>query len=126
MSFLLPIELAATEVRPGIGRTPEGARANGTLFLSLFTLTKMLALAREGVFRDVQHLSEALDECYFAGRTDRLRPPDNSEACWLRRPTVGRRKYAVPSDWSANKKLSLRKIPDSGHLVSFRRNGDPQ
>ncbi len=35
---------------------------------------------REAGFRDVQHVSAAaLAERYFAGRTDGLRPPNNSE-----------------------------------------------
>jgi methyltransferase (TIGR00027 family) len=80
MSFLLPIELADPEVRPGIERAAEGARASGTPFLSFFTPTEMLALAREAGFRDVQHVSaEALAERYFAARSDGLRPPNNSE-----------------------------------------------
>jgi methyltransferase (TIGR00027 family) len=80
MSFLVPIELADPEVRPGIARAAEGARANGTPFISFFTPTEMLALAREAGFRDVQHVSAvALAQRYFAGRTDGLRPPNNSE-----------------------------------------------
>jgi methyltransferase (TIGR00027 family) len=80
MSFLLPIELADPEVRPGIERAAEGARANGTPFLSFFTPAKMLTLACEAGFRDVRHVSAAaLAERYFAGRTDGLRPPNNSE-----------------------------------------------
>ena len=80
MSFLLPVELADPEVRPAIERAIEGARANGTPFLSLFTPAEMLELARKAGFRDVQHVSAAaLAERYFAGRTDGLRPPNNSE-----------------------------------------------
>jgi methyltransferase (TIGR00027 family) len=80
MSFLLPIELADPEVRPGIERAVEGARASGTPFISFFTPAQMLALAREAGFRDVQHVSAAaLADRYFAGRTDGLRPPNNSE-----------------------------------------------
>jgi len=80
MSFLLPIELADPEVRPGIERAAEGARANGTPFLSFFTPAEMLALAREAGFRDVRHVpAAALAERYFVGRTDGLRPPGNSE-----------------------------------------------
>jgi methyltransferase (TIGR00027 family) len=80
MSFLLPIELADPEVRPGMERAAEGARANGTPFLSFFMPTELLALAREAGFRDVQHVSAAaLAQRYFAGRTDGLRPPRNSE-----------------------------------------------
>jgi methyltransferase (TIGR00027 family) len=80
MSFMLPIALADPEVRPGIERAAEGARANGTPFISFFTPTEMLALAREAGFRDVQHVSAvALAQHYFAGRTDGLRPPSNPE-----------------------------------------------
>lgn len=40
----------------------------------------MLNLAREAGFRRVRHVSAAnLTERYFAGRTDGLRPPNNSE-----------------------------------------------
>jgi methyltransferase (TIGR00027 family) len=80
MSFMLPIEMADPEVRPGIERAAEGARASGTPFISFFTPPEMLALAREAGFRDAQHVSAAdLAQRYFAGRTDGLRPPNNSE-----------------------------------------------
>jgi methyltransferase (TIGR00027 family) len=80
MSFMLPIELADPEVRPGIERAAAGARASGTPFISFFTPAEMLALAREAGFRDVRHVSAAtLAERYFAGRTDGLRPPNNAE-----------------------------------------------
>jgi methyltransferase (TIGR00027 family) len=80
MSFMLPIEMADPEVRPGIERAAAGARASGTPFISFFTPPEMLALAREAGFEKVQHVSAAeLAERYFAGRTDGLRPPDNSE-----------------------------------------------
>jgi methyltransferase (TIGR00027 family) len=80
MSFLLPIELTDPELRPAMERAAEGARASGTPFISFFTPAQMLALAREAGFREVRHVSAAaLAERYFAGRTDGLRPPDNSE-----------------------------------------------
>ena len=79
-SFMLPIEMADPEVRPGIERAAAGARANGTPFVSFFTPEEMLALARDCGFREVQHVSaETLAERYFAGRTDGLRPPRNAE-----------------------------------------------
>jgi methyltransferase (TIGR00027 family) len=37
MSFLVPIEMAAAEVRPGLQMAERGARASGTPFLSFFT-----------------------------------------------------------------------------------------
>jgi methyltransferase (TIGR00027 family) len=80
MSFMLPIELADPEVRPGIERAAAGARANGTPFISFFTPTEMLSLGRNAGFREVRHVSAAtLARRYFAGRTDGLRPPNNSE-----------------------------------------------
>jgi methyltransferase (TIGR00027 family) len=80
MSFMLPIECADPEVRPGIERAAAGARANGTPFLSFFTPTEMMTLARDAGFGAVQHVSAAmLAQRYFAGRTDGLRIPNNSE-----------------------------------------------
>jgi O-methyltransferase involved in polyketide biosynthesis len=80
ITFLLPLELADPEVRPGLQRAMEGARASGTPFVSFFTPTEMLALAREAGFREVQHVpAAALAQRYFAGRSDGLRPPNNSE-----------------------------------------------
>ena len=80
MSFMLPIELTDPEVRPGIERAAAGARASGTPFISFFTPTEMLALARDAGFRKVEHVSAAmLAQRYFANRTDGLRPPNNSE-----------------------------------------------
>ena len=67
-------------MRPGIERAVAGARANGTPFISFFTPAEMLTMARDAGFKEVQHVSAAmLAERYFAGRTDGLRPPNNSE-----------------------------------------------
>jgi methyltransferase (TIGR00027 family) len=80
MSFMLPIELTDPEVRLGIERALRGARESGTPFISFFTPAEMLALAREAGFRKVRHVSAAnLTQRYFAGRTDGIRPPGNSE-----------------------------------------------
>ena len=80
MTFLLPLEFADPEVRPGLQLAEKGARASGTPFISFFTPPEMLALAREAGFREVQHVSAAtLAQRYFAGRTDGFRPPNNSE-----------------------------------------------
>lgn len=80
MTFLLPLDLADPEVRPGLERAEKGARASGTPFLSYFTPAEMLALARESGFKEVRHVSAAaLAGRYFAGRPDGLRPPNNSE-----------------------------------------------
>jgi methyltransferase (TIGR00027 family) len=80
MTFLLPLEFADPEARPGLEMAAKGARASGTPFISFFTPPEMLALAREAGFREARHVSAAdLAERYFAGRTDGLRPPNNSE-----------------------------------------------
>jgi methyltransferase (TIGR00027 family) len=80
LSFLLPVEMAAPDVRPGMERAVEGARANGTPFISFFMPTEMLTQAREAGFRIVRHVASAdLAQRYFAGRADGLRPPANSE-----------------------------------------------
>ena len=79
-TFILPLELADPEVRPGLELAANGARASGTPFISFFTPTEMLALARDAGFVEARHVSAAaLAERYFAGRTDGLRPPNNAE-----------------------------------------------
>jgi methyltransferase (TIGR00027 family) len=80
MTFMLPIELVDPDVRPGVQRAAEGARANGTPFISFFTPEEMLAMAREAGFRGAKHVSGGdLGARYFAGRSDGLRPPSNAE-----------------------------------------------
>jgi methyltransferase (TIGR00027 family) len=80
MSFMLPIEMADPEVRPGIERAAAGARANGTPFISFFMPADILAMARDAGFKQVEHVSaDALAQRYFSGRADGLRPPRNSE-----------------------------------------------
>lgn len=80
MSFMLPFEMADADVRPGLEMAAKGAKASGTPFVSYFRPEEMLALAREAGFKTVQHVSAAaLGDRYFAGRSDGLRPPNNSE-----------------------------------------------
>ncbi|CAJ0786062.1 hypothetical protein LMG7141_01734 [Ralstonia condita] len=80
MTFLLPLEMAAAEVRPGLEMAEKGARASGTPFLSFFTPPEMLALARENGFGDARHISATeLTQRYFSDRADGLRPPSNAE-----------------------------------------------
>jgi methyltransferase (TIGR00027 family) len=80
MTFLVPLEIADPEARPGLELAAKGARASGTPFISFFTPTEMLALAREAGFREARHVSAAmLAQRYFAGRADGLRPPNNAE-----------------------------------------------
>lgn len=80
MSFLLPIECAEAEVRPGIEAAARAAAASGTPFITYFMPDELLDLARASGFRHVQHVSaRELAERYFAGRTDGLRPPYDAE-----------------------------------------------
>ncbi|MCA9677537.1 MAG: class I SAM-dependent methyltransferase [Kofleriaceae bacterium] len=74
MSFLLPPELAAAELRPGLERSAQGARAAGTPFVSFFAPDDILAMARDAGFRDPRHVSgDDLAARYFAGRADGMR-----------------------------------------------------
>ena len=80
MTFILPLEFAEPEERPGLEAAEKGARASGTPFISFFTSPEMLTLAREAGFREVQHVSGVtLTERYFAGRVDGLRPGSSEE-----------------------------------------------
>jgi len=47
MTFLMPLECADPEVRPGLGLAAKGAQASGTPFVSFFTPPEIQALARE-------------------------------------------------------------------------------
>jgi O-methyltransferase involved in polyketide biosynthesis len=80
MTFLLPIELADPDVRPGLEMAEKGARASGTPFISFFTPAQIKALPHDAGFKDARHVSaEDLTQRYFANRTDGLRPPNNAE-----------------------------------------------
>jgi methyltransferase (TIGR00027 family) len=80
MTFLMPLELADPEVRPGLEMAAKGARASGTPFISFFTPEEMLGIAHDAGFKEAQHVSTAmLAQRYFAGRPDGLRPPNNAE-----------------------------------------------
>ncbi|EPG75479.1 methyltransferase, TIGR00027 family [Leptospira fainei serovar Hurstbridge str. BUT 6] len=80
MTFLLPFELADPDVRPGFEAAAKGAQASGTPFISFFTPTEILSLAKESGFKEVTHVSGSqLAQRYFANRTDGLRPPSNAE-----------------------------------------------
>jgi len=80
MSFMLPIERLEPEVRVGVQRAVEGARASGTPFVSFFEPDEMLAMACDAGFKEARHVSaDMLAQRYFAGRIDGLRPPSHSE-----------------------------------------------
>lgn len=80
MSFMLPFERLAPEIRPGVERAAAGARASGTPFISFYQPDDLLELARAAGFKTVRHVPAAeLAERYFAQRRDGLRPPDAAE-----------------------------------------------
>jgi methyltransferase (TIGR00027 family) len=80
MTFILPIELAEPKQRSSIDVSAKGARASGTPFMSFFTPSEIVAMARVAGFTEVRHVSaDDLAQRYFAGRTDGLRPPSNGE-----------------------------------------------
>jgi methyltransferase (TIGR00027 family) len=80
MTYLLPLEMTSSEERPGRMMAEKGAGASGTPFVSFFTPSEMLALAREAGFKEARTVSAAdLSERYFAGRKDGLHLPRSEE-----------------------------------------------
>ncbi len=81
MTFMLPLDLVEAGERAQVQGVQNSARASGTPFLSFFSPSEMLALAREAGFRQVRHVSSGdLAERYFAGRADGLEPPSSGES----------------------------------------------
>jgi methyltransferase (TIGR00027 family) len=71
MSFLLPMELADPDERPGREMAERGARASGTPFISFFAPDEIVAMAREAGFATARCVpASELADRYFAGRTD--------------------------------------------------------
>jgi len=80
MTYILPMELADPEERPGREIAERGARASGTPFVSFFTGPEMESLARSAGFKDARHVTAAdLARRYFSGRSDGLRPSKSEE-----------------------------------------------
>lgn len=79
-TFLRPIEDVEPEEQPQLRVAMKGARAAGTPFLTFYRPPQLLALAREAGFREVRHVSAAeIEQRYFTGRTDGLRPSRGEE-----------------------------------------------
>jgi methyltransferase (TIGR00027 family) len=80
MTYLLPLELAGPDERPGFEAAIRGAQASGTPFISFFTSQEIVALARESGLKQVRHVTAAnLTDHYFSARTDGLRPGNSEE-----------------------------------------------
>ncbi len=80
-TFLLPLDLIDdAQGRATLQTSQAGARASGTPFVSFFSPTDILALARDAGFRHAEHISGAtITDRYFAGRSDGLRPARGEE-----------------------------------------------
>ena len=84
MTFLLPLDMADPDVRPGLEMAAKGAQASGTPFISYYRPQEIIDLAHKAGFDKVQHISaDTLTERYFADRKDGLRPPRNAEELLL-------------------------------------------
>jgi methyltransferase (TIGR00027 family) len=80
VTFLLPAELVDAADRPGLEASTRGARASGTPFVSFYTPTGMVALARQAGFADVRHVAgRELAERFFSARVDGARPSSGED-----------------------------------------------
>ena len=80
MTFLLPAELLDDADRSGLQAGKNGAQASGTPFISFYTPSEMLELARAAGLRRAEHVpGTSLAERYFADRTDGLRPSSGED-----------------------------------------------
>jgi methyltransferase (TIGR00027 family) len=80
MTFLVPMELLEESDRRGLQMAQNGATASGTPFLSFFTPSDMLALARHAGFPNVHHVPiSELTARYFAERTDGFKPSSGED-----------------------------------------------
>ena len=86
MTFMLPVALIEPEEHIDRQHAERGARAAGTPFISFYTPDELLGHARSAGFREARHVSAGdLEQRYFAGRPDGLRP-SSSEALVVAHP----------------------------------------
>lgn len=80
MTFLLPFESTESKEHSEVDTAKKGAQASGTPFISFFTPSEMLEMARKAGFQEVRYVSSTdLNERYFTGRTDGLHLPNGEE-----------------------------------------------
>ena len=80
MTFQPPLELLEAAERPGREYAERAARASGTPFISFFSPSEILGLAREAGFGPVRHVPAAeLNQLYFGGRNDGLHTSSGEE-----------------------------------------------
>ncbi|MBS1653863.1 MAG: class I SAM-dependent methyltransferase, partial [Bacteroidetes bacterium] len=75
MTFYLPMELLDEEDQPLQQIAEKGARAAGTPFLSFFTPSEIIALAKQAGFKEIKTIStKDMEQLYFRNRTDDFLP----------------------------------------------------
>jgi methyltransferase (TIGR00027 family) len=80
MTFAPPLDLLDGDDLAGRLAAENGAQASGTPWVSFFTAEEIVAMARDAGFTDAEHVSAAaLNQRYFAGRTDGLRTSSGEE-----------------------------------------------
>ena len=72
MTFVLPVEQMAPEVRPGIEMAVKGARASGTPFISFYAPAQIMAMAREAGSAMSGTSRPPCSRSVLRGRTDGL------------------------------------------------------
>jgi methyltransferase (TIGR00027 family) len=80
MTFILTLDLIDAEERAQHQMVYERARAAGTPFISFFTPSEIMELAREAGFKNAKHISRNdIIQRYFSGRSDGLKPSSGEE-----------------------------------------------
>ncbi|MGO1849118.1 class I SAM-dependent methyltransferase [Microbacterium sp.] len=81
LTFFRPLEDLEPEDIAIRRASREGARRDGTPFIGFYTPDQIIDLVRQAGFAAVEHVSAAnLADCYFADRTDGLRPYSGEDA----------------------------------------------
>ncbi|MGH9081954.1 MAG: class I SAM-dependent methyltransferase [Acidimicrobiales bacterium] len=74
MTFMVPIDMLDEADRSGVQMAADGARRSGTPWLSFYTPSEMLDVARQAGFGKVTYLSAGeVSDRYFGGRVEGLR-----------------------------------------------------
>jgi methyltransferase (TIGR00027 family) len=80
MTFILTLDLIDAEERAQHQMVYERARAAGTPFISFFTPSEIMELARQAGFKNAKHISRNdIIQRYFTGRSDGLKPSSGEE-----------------------------------------------
>lgn len=75
MTFYLPMELLDEADKPLQQIAEKGAREAGTAFISFFTPSEIIALAKQAGFKEIKTVStKDMEQLYFRNRTDNFLP----------------------------------------------------